>query len=62
MLRRYRDDLDVDCKKCRHFDQEENNCTAFVCVPFMCDAPLPCEIKNNHIKPMVYGVKKRWKV
>ena len=59
MPRRYRDELDIDCKNCRHFDVEENNCMAFVCTPFMCDNPLPCEVKNNRIRHVVYTVKRR---
>ena len=32
-----------DCKKCKHYSKEENNCKAFRCDPFHCSDPLPCE-------------------
>lgn len=57
---RYRDELELDCKQCRHFNAEENNCGAFTCTPFTCDDPLPCEKGNNHIKTYIYGENK-WK-
>ena len=33
----------MECKECKYYSKDDDNCTAFRCDPFGCDYELPCE-------------------
>ncbi len=37
-------DTEINCKRCRYYNEYDDNCKALACDGLSCDDPLPCEV------------------